>query len=127
MENVRDLAEFSRFLQLLGALTAQEVNSAQLGRDIGVSPKTARRWKELLIQGFQWLEVAPYHGNTVKRLSGKPKGHLRDTGLACYLQRISSPQAPAARHLLGVRPNVTKQARGDQSAHVVLDALRVEG
>ena len=43
----------------------------------------------------------PYHGNTVKRLSGKHKGYLRDTGLACYLQRISSPEALAGHPRLG--------------------------
>ena len=32
-----------------------------------------------------WRELMPYHGNTIKRLSGKRKGHFCDTGLACYL------------------------------------------
>ena len=41
------------------------------------------------------------HGNTIKRLTGKSKGYLVDTGLTAYLQRLSSPQAVAASPLLG--------------------------
>jgi predicted AAA+ superfamily ATPase len=101
MEDIRELAAFDRFLGLTGALTAQEVNASQFGRDVGVTPATARKWLDLLINTFQWLELFPYQGNTVKRLSGKRKGCLRDTGMACYLQRISSPDALAVNPMLG--------------------------
>ena len=72
-----------------------------MGRDIGVAPSTARTWLGLLTNTYQWLELPPYHGNAVKRLSVKPKGLLRDTGLACHLQRVSSPEALAVSPLLG--------------------------
>lgn len=101
MEDIRQLSTFGRFLGLCGALTAQEINDSQLGRELGVSPSTARRWLELLVNTYQWRELAPYHGNTIKRLSGKRKGYLRDTGLAAYLQRLSSAQALAVSPLMG--------------------------
>jgi len=50
---------------------------------------------------YQWFELPSYHGNTVKRLSGKPKGHFADTGLACNLQMISSPEALGGHPLTG--------------------------
>ena len=98
---IRALTEFGRFLGLSGALTAQEINDSQLGRELGLSPKTARRWRDLLVHSYQWVELFPYHGNTLKRVSGRRKGYLLDTGLACYLQRISSPEALAVSPLLG--------------------------
>jgi uncharacterized protein len=101
MEDVRQLAEFGRFLGLAAALTSQEINASQLGREVGVSPSTARRWLDLLTHTYQWRQIAPYHGNTIKRLTGKSKGYLSDTGLASYLQRLSSPQALAVSPLLG--------------------------
>jgi predicted AAA+ superfamily ATPase len=100
MEDIRELAAFGRFLGLTGALTAQEVNASQFGRDVGVTPVTARKWLDLLVNTYQWLELFPYRGNTVKRLSGKRKGLLRDTGIACHLQRISSPEALAVSPML---------------------------
>ncbi len=101
MENIRQLTVFGRFLGLAAALTAQEINASQLGRDVGVTPSTARRWLDLLGNTYQWRELPPYHGNTIKRLSGKRKGYLGDTGLAAHLQRLSSPGAVAVSPLLG--------------------------
>ena len=101
MEDIRELASFGRFLGLAAALTGQEINASQLGREVGVSPSTARKWLDLLTNTFQWLELFPYHGSTIKRLSGKRKGFLRDTGMACSLQRISSPEALAVSPALG--------------------------
>ena len=101
LEDIRELSSFGRFIGLAGALSGQEVNASQLGRDVGITPVTARRWLDLLTNTFQWLDVFPYHGNTIKRLSGKRKGFLRDTGLACHFQRISSPDALAVSPMLG--------------------------
>ncbi len=43
MLNVDDWQQFGRFVQLAAALSAQEVNVSQFGRDVGVTPQTARR------------------------------------------------------------------------------------
>jgi len=67
MKDIRELAAFSQFLGLTGALTAQEINTSQFGRDVGVTPATARKWLDLLVNTYQWLELFPYQGNTVKR------------------------------------------------------------
>ena len=98
---IRDLMEFTRFIGLAGALTAQEINMAQLGREIGVTPKTARHWLDMLVVCYQWREIPAYSGNAVKRISGKRKGYVGDSGLACWLQRISSSEALATSPLLG--------------------------
>ncbi|MDO8527742.1 MAG: DUF4143 domain-containing protein [Deltaproteobacteria bacterium] len=90
LADVSDLQLFSRFFRLCAALTAQEINFSQLGRELGITPQTAGRWLELLKATFQWYEVPPYSGNTIKRISGKPKGYLCDTGLACFAQAVSS-------------------------------------
>ena len=63
------------------------------GRDIGLSPPTAKRWLGVLRGTYQWLEVPAFASNQVKRLSLRPKGYLTDTGLASYLMRLSSPRA----------------------------------
>lgn len=100
-ENIQEREKFMRFLGLCAALTAQEINNTQFGRDVGVSPKTVERWLGLLDRTYQWYEAPPYHGNTIKRLSGRHKGYLGDTGLVCYLQHISSPEALLVNPLLG--------------------------
>jgi predicted AAA+ superfamily ATPase len=46
-------------------------------------------------------ELPAFSANPVKRVSLRRKGHLFDTGLACYLQRVSSPTALTVNPLLG--------------------------
>ena len=97
----RDETRFATFLALCAALTAQEVNAAQLGRDIGLAHTTARRWLDVLRGTYQWLELPAYNRNSLKRISQRPKGHLWDTGLACYLLRLSSPEAVSGHPAFG--------------------------
>lgn len=101
LAEVEDWQQFGRFVRLAAALTAQEQNHSQLGREIGVTPQTAQRWLSMLRATFQWFEVPAYAGNTVKRISGRPKGYLADTGFACALQMVSSPAALAGHPLVG--------------------------
>ncbi len=101
LENIQDLNSFDRFMGLISMLTGQELNLSQIGREVGVSPPTAQKWLNLLTYTYQWLELPPFFNNTIKRLSGKKKGFFKDTGLACYRQRISSPDALAISPQLG--------------------------
>ncbi len=101
LTDVADWQQFGRFTRLAAALTAQEINHSQLGRELGIAPQTAQRWLATLRATFQWFEAPAYHGNTIKRISSKPKGYLADTGLACSLQTISTPQALSGHPLVG--------------------------
>lgn len=99
--NITEWQTFSRFIRLAAALTAQEINYSQLGREIGVAPPTARRWLDILKATFQWFDVPAFSGNNIKRVSSKPKGFVADTGFACAAQLISSPTALAGHPMLG--------------------------
>ena len=93
LENIEGFATFRQFLGLLSVLSYQEINYSQLGTELGITPKTAQRWLKLLTYTYQWTELQSFHMNNIKRLSVKPKGIIFDTGLSCYQQRISSPEA----------------------------------
>jgi len=99
--DVSDWQEFGRFVRLMSALTAQEINTSHLGREIGMTPQTARRWLKVMQATFQWFELGAFSGNALKRVSLRPKGYLADTGLACYHAQISSPRALGSHPLLG--------------------------
>lgn len=98
---VNDWQQFGMFLRLVSALTSQEINYSQLGREIGMTPQSARRWLDVLRGTFQWHEVPAFKGNLIKRVSGKPKGYLADTGLVCHLARLGSSPALGGHPLLG--------------------------
>ncbi len=101
MLNVADVRLFARFIGLLAAMTAQEINFSELGRDLGINPQTAKSWLDTMTASFQWFELPPFTMNPVKRMSGKPKGYLTDTGYACWLLAISSPRSLSSHPLLG--------------------------
>ena len=101
LADVSDVQLFRRFVRLLSAYSAQEINYSQLGRELNISPKTAKRWIDLLIETFQWVEFPSFSKNVIKRVSLKPKGYFTDTGQICFSQSISSPEAIAAHPLFG--------------------------
>ena len=101
IDNVENLELFGRFLALLAALTASEIKYNQLGREVGISHQTAKRWTSALLALYQWRQLSPYFANSIKRISETPKGHFTDTGVCCHLLRILSPQALALHPLLG--------------------------
>jgi predicted AAA+ superfamily ATPase len=101
MGEIQDWQEFGRFIGLMTALTAQEINYSQLGREIGITPQTSKRWLKILEATFQWHSLPPFSGNLVKRVSARPKGYIADTGLACYHARVSSPKMLASNPLFG--------------------------
>jgi predicted AAA+ superfamily ATPase len=101
VEKIEDLHRFGEFLALLSALSAHEINYTQLGREIGVTPQTSKRWLFALGASYQWREILPLHNNTIKRISEKRKGFLTDSGIACHLLRIHSPEDLALHPSLG--------------------------
>lgn len=101
LADVSDWQTFGRFMRLLAALTAQQVNHSELGRELGLTPQTSRRWLDILVATFQWFEIPAYHGNAIKRVSSKPKGYIADTGVACAAQAISTPGVIGGHPLWG--------------------------
>ena len=101
LADVSDLHLFGRFVQLASALTAQEINTSQLGRELGIAPQTARRWLEVLKGTFQWFELPAFSRNAIKRVSLKSKGYISDTGMACSAQSLATPNVLAGYPLWG--------------------------
>jgi predicted AAA+ superfamily ATPase len=101
VQEIRDEEQFGRFLGLCAALTAQEVNLRQLGREIGASAPTARKWLDALKAGRQWIELPAFARNLTQRISRKPKGYLADTGLACHLLRLPEPASVSGSPAFG--------------------------
>jgi len=101
MSDITQLQEFSRFTALTAHFTAQEINFSELGRDIQITPQTAKRWLDILTASYQWTSIPAYFPNAIKRISQKPKGYITDTGMACYLMRIGSTDSLTAHPKLG--------------------------
>jgi uncharacterized protein len=91
--NVRDLAQFQRFIRLCAARSGQILNASSLGADAGISAQTARAWLSALETSYLVKLVGPYYNNFGKRITKAPKLYFLDTGLLCYLLGIADAKA----------------------------------
>lgn len=83
--NVGNLRDFDRFLRACALRAGQILSYAELARDVGISPNTAKNWISVLEASQQVFLLEPYHRARNKRLVKSPKLYFCDTGLLTYL------------------------------------------
>ncbi|MBN1335227.1 MAG: ATP-binding protein [Deltaproteobacteria bacterium] len=88
---VGDLVAFQSFVELAATWTGNLVNLSALGAGVGVSHVTARSWLSALEASYLVHRTTPLLRNLGKRVVKAPKIHFLDTGLACWLLGIRSP------------------------------------
>jgi uncharacterized protein len=88
---VENLDHFIRFIRLAAGRVGQLVNHSSLASDAGITSPTAARWLSVLNASFITFTLQPHFKNFSKRITKAPKIYFYDTGLLCYLLRISSP------------------------------------
>jgi predicted AAA+ superfamily ATPase len=105
--DVRDLAQvgdemaFLRFMRAAAARTGQLLNMADMARDAGVAPNTAKKWLSILQASGMVYLLEPYFSNITKRMVKTPKLYFLDTGLAAYLTEWTSPETLEAGAMSG--------------------------
>ena len=90
---VKDENKFLKFLSCVAARTSQELNRADIAKDVEIDRKTADGWLSILVSSGLVYLLNPYAGNTIKRIVKRPKLYFMDTGLACYLSLWNNPKA----------------------------------
>ena len=82
---IRNLANFRRFVRLCAGRVGQLANLSYLGADAGVSHTTASHWLTVLEASYVVFRLPPFHANIRKRLIKTPKLYFYDVGLASHL------------------------------------------
>lgn len=97
--DVRDLAQvadpgaFRRFVFLVAARTGSILNMSALGREIGVTGPTVKRWMSVLEASGMVFLLPPYYRNFGKRIRRSPKVVLLDPGLATFLLGLHTAES----------------------------------
>ncbi|MCB1107663.1 MAG: ATP-binding protein [Chlamydiia bacterium] len=89
---IKNILLFERFIKLIASRIGQLVNYASLATEVGVSAVTIREWVAVLEATYIIVRLEPYFENFGKRLVKSPKVYFSDTGLACYLLGIETPE-----------------------------------
>ncbi len=93
--------KFRIFARMLGGLSGQTVNQAEVARALGVSPPTVRDYFEIAQGTFLWRSLPSFVRNVTKRVVKHPKGYLRDSGLGHHALRIPDVTALLAHPQAG--------------------------
>lgn len=101
LTQVGDELAFLRYLSCVAARTGQQLNYADMAKDTGISPPTAKQWMSILVSSGLVYLLEPYYNNTLKRIIKSPKIYMMDTGLCSYLTRWSSPETLEAGAMSG--------------------------
>ena len=144
LDRVEDLKTFQRFVQLCATRVGQLLVIGGLANECGISFHTARAWLSILEASYILFLLEPHYKNFNKRLTRSTKLYFFDTGLACSLLRITSPEMlslhPLRGHLfensmiadlykqycnLGVRPSMYFWR--DQNGRNEIDCILDEG
>ena len=93
--------KFYKFVRAVAVRTGNLINYEDLARDCEIDRRTAQKWLDTLqASGLVYL-LSPYFANITKRIIKTPKVYFLDTGLACFLANIDTPEALEASYLNG--------------------------
>ena len=87
-----DGLKYYDFITTVAARVAQQINVADIARDIGINEITAKRWLSVLEALGIIFFLHPYSNNVLKRALKKPKLYFYDTGLAVQIIGWSTPE-----------------------------------
>jgi len=89
---IKDMMQFRTFMRLCAGRVGHLFNASELSSEVGVTSNTIAAWLSVLQASYIITMLPPYFENTNKRLTKTPKLYFNDTGLACYLLGIETPQ-----------------------------------
>lgn len=98
---IKDMMQFHTFVRLCAGRIGSLFNASELANEIGVSSHTITSWLSVLQASYIIALLPPYFKSTRKRLTKTPKLYFTDTGLACHLLGIESPEQLARDKMRG--------------------------
>ena len=100
--DVKNKLSFHKLMQLLASLTGEELIYDNIAKHIGVDKKTIMNWISVLEASNIIYLLQPYFETSLtKRVVKRPKIYFRDTGLACYLAKLSDAKNLSVSHFSG--------------------------
>ena len=101
LKQITDLSAFQKFIKLCAGRIGQILDFQSLANDCGISANTVRSWISVLEASYIIFLIHPHFKNFSKRLIKAPKLYFYDTGIACNLLNIRSPEELSMHYLRG--------------------------
>ena len=94
--SIKDRHHFQSFLSLCATRAGQLLNLNSLANECGISQPTAKSWLSALQNSYIIFLLQPFHENFSKRIVKTPKLYFYDTGLLCYLLKMTNHEQIAS-------------------------------
>lgn len=85
--------QLHRFWMMLAHYHGQSFNASEIGKSLGISHTTCRRYLDILVGTFMIRELLPWHENILKRQVKTPKIYFRDIGILNTLIHLQDAHA----------------------------------
>ena len=83
---------FLNFMEYIALRTANQIDYADISRNIGIDSRTVKEWLSILETSGIIKLLQPYLSNISDRIIKKPKIYFLDTGLCSYLAHIPTAE-----------------------------------
>jgi predicted AAA+ superfamily ATPase len=93
--------KFYKYVRAVAVRTGNLLNYEDLARDCDIDRRTVQKWLDTLHASGLVFLLPPYSSNLTNRVIKAPKIYFLDTGLACFLANIDTPEALEACYLNG--------------------------
>lgn len=101
VSGIERLDVLPRLLRILAQHSGQLTNFTQIGGQIGLDDKSARKYMGVLEQLYLVRRLEPWYGNQLSRMVKTPKLHFLDSGLLAALSGATSERIDKDRGVLG--------------------------
>lgn len=81
-----------RFIEMLAGYHGQILNLSELGKSIGISHTTVRKYVDILVSTFLLRELKPFNEQIIQRQVKQPKIFFRDSGILNYFLSVQSEE-----------------------------------
>lgn len=99
--SIEKLGQMPRLLRVLAHYAGQLINYAQVGGQLSLDAKTARKYIDIFQQLFLVRSLEPWSANHLTRLIKTPKLHFIDSGLLAALLGLTETNLAAHRKVYG--------------------------
>lgn len=100
---ISDLALYENLMKVMAEQTGSVRDDQKVINALQCSRNTVKKYQGYLIASWQYVEIEPYIGNTLKRLVKSSKGYLRNNGLISYFTGIKELSILNQTGLIGHR------------------------
>ncbi len=103
ISSIGDLTLFENLMKVLAELTGSVRDDQKIINALHCSRNTLHKYQGYLMASWQYFEIEPFIGNTIKRLVKSPKGYLKNNGLISYFTGIKDLLVLSKTGLIGHR------------------------